>query len=219
MPSLVVPPSLRPSSWKVPSWRVLASVGAVVVVLGGAVLGAWLWISAQQRRGLEVFAEAMLKVQSTLAPDAGPEARNEAVRDLEVVLSHRPSASVSSQVTYELGNLKYGIQQYPASRSAYQLTMGGASSTLSRLAQAGVGYTWEVQKDYPKAIEAFEKGLASLKPGEFLHDDLMMDLGRVQELAGRKDDAIKTYRRVVEDPKNRRSDDARSRLAILGVAS
>ena len=45
----------------------------------------------------------------------------------------------------------------------------------------------------------------------------MMDLGRVQELAGRKDDAIKTYQRVASNPKSVRSDDARGRLASFGV--
>ena len=80
-----------------------------------------------------------------------------------------------------------------------------------------MGYTWELQKDYPKAIEAFEKALSPLKPGDFLHDDLLMNLGRVQELAGRKDDAIKTYRRVATNPKSLRSDDARERLVSFGV--
>jgi tetratricopeptide (TPR) repeat protein len=219
MPQFPIPRNLQFSRWmRIPSWRVLAVVGAVVVVLGGAVLSAWLWISIQQRRGLEAFASAMIKVQSGLAPNSDPAAKTEAVRDLEAALNQQPPASAVAQVTYELANLKYEAQQYPASRSAYELTARGSSPTLARLALVSVGYTWEVQKEYLKAIEAFEKALASLKPGEFLHDDLMMDLARVQELAGRQDDAVKTYRRVVEDRKSRLSDEARGRLAALGVA-
>jgi tetratricopeptide (TPR) repeat protein len=81
----------------------------------------------------------------------------------------------------------------------------------------GVGYTWEIQKDYPKAVSAIETALSPLQPGDFLYDDLLMDLARTQELAGRKDDAIKTYQRVVANPKGLRGDDARGRLAALGV--
>jgi tetratricopeptide (TPR) repeat protein len=188
-----------------------------VVVLGGAVLGGWLWFSARQHRALQSFADAMATVQRSQAPNAAPETRVSAIRELEAALNQQPSAPVAAQVTYELGNLKYREQQYPGSRSAYELAAASRSPTLSRLAQVNVGYTWEAQKDYSKAIEAFEKAGASLKPGDFLYDELLVDLARVQELAGQKDAAIKTYRRILDNPKSRRSDDIRARLAALGV--
>jgi tetratricopeptide (TPR) repeat protein len=206
------------SSWFTrPSWRVLAALACSVVVLGAASLAVWLWFAAEQQRGLEAFARAMVKLQLSQAPNAPPTAKAEAMRDLEQTLSQKPSASVSSQVTYELANLKYASQQYPSSRSAYELTARGSAPTLGRLAQVSVGYTGELQKDYPKAIEAYQRASASLKPGDFLYDDLMMDLGRVQELADQRDAAIKTYQRLAGNPKSLRSDDARWRLASLGV--
>lgn len=211
-------PKLEVPSWlKLPSWRILVGIGAAVVVLGGAVLGGWLWFSARQHRALESFAEAMVKVQRSQAPNAPPETKVSAIRELEAVLNEQPSAPIAAQVTYELGNLKYRDQQYPASRSAYELAAAAKRPTLSRLAQVNIGYTWEAQKDYGKAIEAFEKAVAPLKPGDFLYDELLVDLARVQELAGQKDAAIKTYRRILENPKSRRSDDIRARLAALGV--
>lgn len=215
---LNLPDGLSPSAWlKLLSWRVLAIAGGSLLVLGVAIVATWLWVTAEQRRGLEAFAEAMVKLQLTQTPSARPEATAAAIRDLELTLSQKPSGAVTSQVTYQLGNLKYAAQQYPASRSAYELTVGGKSPTLGRLAQAGLGYAWEVQKDYPRAIGAFERALTTLKPGDFLYDELLMDLGRVQELAGRRDDALKTYQRVADNPKSARSDDARTRVASLGV--
>ena len=209
---------LSAASWlKRPSWRLLGILGGAMVVLGVAIAAAWLWFAAEQRRGLEAFAQAMVRLQLSQTPNASADDTARVIRELEGTLSLKPSASVSSQVTYELGNLKYATQQYPASRSAYELSAGGASPTLRRLAQVSLGYTWEVQKDYAKAIETFQKALAPLKPGDFLHDDVMMDLGRVQELAGRKDDAIKTYQRVAANPKSVRTDDAKGRLASFGI--
>jgi tetratricopeptide (TPR) repeat protein len=207
---------LSRSSWLTPPpWRLIALVAGSVVVLGIAIAGVWLWFAAEQRRGLEAFAEAMVKLQTSQAPNAAPDAKEAALRDLERALSERPPAGASAQVTYELGNLKYSAQQYPSSRSAYEMTAGGVSPTLRRLSQVSVGYTWEAEKDYPKAADAYETAAASLKPGDFLYDELLMDLGRVQELAGRKDAAIRTYQRIADDPKSFRRDDARGRLASL----
>lgn len=209
---------LRVPSWlTLPSGRVLAIIGGTVVVLAAAGVGGWLWHSAQERRALESFADALLKVQISQTPGAPPDARAQAIKELEGALSRGPSGAIASQVTYELGNLKYREGQYDASRTAYGLTSGSKSPTLSRLAQLSVGYAWETQKDYPKAIEAFEKAVSGLKPGEFLYDEILVDLARVQELAGKKNDAIKTYRRIVANPASRRSDDVRARLASLGV--
>jgi tetratricopeptide (TPR) repeat protein len=206
---------LRLSRIELPSWRILVTIGATAFVLGGVVLGGWLWFSARQQRALETFAEAMVKVQRSQTQGASPEAKLTAIRELEATLQQQPSAPVLTQATYELGNLKYLEQEYPGSRSAYELTAAGTSPTLSRLAQVNVGYTWEAQKDYAKAIEAFDKAAASIKPGDFLYDEILVDLARVQELAGRKDAAIKTYRRILENPRTLRSDDVRARLAAL----
>ena len=200
-----------------PSWRALALLGGSLAVLGSVVTGAWLWFAAEQRRGLEAFADAMVTLQTSQFAGAKPEERTQAISGFEGALGEKPSGAIASQVTYELGNLKYGIPQYPESRVAYELAARGTSPTLRRLAQMSLGYTWEAQKDYLKAIEAFQSAQASLKPGDFLYEDLAMDLGRVQELAGRKDDAIATYRRVASSPKGLRSDEARTRLANFGV--
>jgi tetratricopeptide (TPR) repeat protein len=206
---------LRLPRIELPSWRVLAAVGTGLIVLGGAVFGGWVWFSARQQRALESFAEAMVKVQRSQAPGTSPEVKIDAIQDLEATLSQQPPAAALAQVTYVLGNLKYSEGQYPGSRSAYELAATGTSPTLSRLAQVNLGYTWEAQKDYVKAIEAFEKAVAPLKPGDFLYDELLVDLARVQELAGQRDAAIKTYRRVLDNPKTRRSDDVRARLGTL----
>jgi tetratricopeptide (TPR) repeat protein len=200
---------------RLPSWRVLAVAGSSVAAVAIAIAGTWLWMAAEQRRGLEAFAGAMVKLQLSQAPTARPEAKADAIRELEAVLARKPSTAVSAQIAYEVGNIKYASQQYPASRSAYEITAAGRSSTLERLARVSVGYTWEAQKDYSRAMEAFTTALKPLKAGDFLYDELMMDLGRVQELAGRRDDAIKTYQRIADDPKSFRSDDARARLASL----
>ena len=210
--------ALRASPWlEHPPWRLLAVLGGALVVLAGVIAAASMWFAAEQRRGAEVFAQAMVALQTAQVPNAAPEATSQAIRDFQGTLNQKPAAAIAAQATYELGNLTYQIKQYPESRSAYELAARGTSPTLRRLAQVSLGYTWEVQKDYAKAIEAYSAALSSLKPGDFLYDDLLMDKARVQELAGRRDDAIATYRQVLANPKGSRDDDARGRLASFGV--
>jgi tetratricopeptide (TPR) repeat protein len=192
-------------------------VGVAVVVLGAAIAAALVWFAAEQRRGTEAFAKAMVALQAAQVPNPSAEVTGQAIRDFQGLLGEKPGAAIAAQASYELGNLTYRDKKYPESRSAYELTARGSSPTLRRLAQVGLGYTWEVQKDYPKAIDAYNAALSSLKPGDFLYEDLLMDRARVQELAGRRDEAIATYRQILANPKGSRDDDARGRLASLGV--
>src|SRR5207247_1673241 len=57
------------------------------------------------------------------------------------------------------------------------------------------------------------------RPGtrDFYYEALLADLGRAQELAGQKADAIETYRRILKElPQARRAEEIRARLRSLG---
>lgn len=204
-----------------PSWRVLAIAGAALVVVLLVAGGIWLWADAQHQRGLAAYAEALTQVQASQQPQASAEARAAAITALESVLQRYPSASAAPQAAYELGNLKYVAKQYAAARSAYEVVLRHASGppTLRRLSRVAIAYTWEAERDYARAIQALQEALADLKPGDFLQEDILVDLARVQELAGRRDDAIATYRRVLTNPRGRRVEDVKARLASLGASS
>lgn len=192
-----------------------ASVALGVAVLG---VGGWLWYAAQQRRSLGEYAEAMTRAS---VAQLSPEARAVALRDLEAALQRHPSSPAAPQAAYQVGNLRFEAREYPAARAAYEVAVArGAAGTIRTLARAGIGYTWEAERDFPRAIEAYQATLRSLAPGDFLYEEVLLDLGRVQELAGRKSEAVETYRRILKDaPQSRRGDEIRARLAMLGVSS
>jgi len=94
----------------------------------------------------------------------------------------------------------------------------GASRTLRTLSRGGVAYTWEAERNYPKAVEAFKVALEGLGPKDFLYEELLLGLGRTQELSGQKAEATATYRRAVSElPNSRRLDEIKARLAELGT--
>jgi len=192
---------------------VAGAIGLVVALALGA-LG-WFWYSAQQSRAASAYAEALFRVRLA----AKPEDRTVAIQTLEATLARYPSSSAATQAAYQLAALRYDAGQHAAARRAYEIALArGASGTLRTLAQAGIGYAWEAERDYPKAIDVYRGTLSRLGPKDFYYETLLMDLGRSQELAGRKAEAIETYRRLLKEiPQARRASEIRARLTALGA--
>lgn len=192
------------------------AVVAVALIVGGV----WLWLSAEERRASATYATAMARLGPARARNAAPEARAVAVREIEAALASYPSASMAAQAALELGGLRFADRQYAQARSAYEVALARAgSSTLRALARVGIASTWEAERNFPNAIQACQAALAELRPKEFLYEDTLIDLARVQELAGKKDEAVASYRRLLKDvPQTRRAEDVRARLASLGAS-
>jgi tetratricopeptide (TPR) repeat protein len=204
-----------------PSTRTLVIAGLVAVTVALAALGGWFWWSAHQRRVLEAHAAVMARVQPALAPDALSDQRANAIRELEQLLAAYPSARTVPEAAYELGNVRFAAGQFAPARAAYELAVQrGATGLLRALARGGVARTWEAERDFPRAAEAYAALVKDLDPRSFLYEDALLDQGRCLELAGKKDDAIAAYQRVLKDvPTAKRADDVRSRLASLGTAA
>jgi tetratricopeptide (TPR) repeat protein len=206
-------------AWR-PTPRVLAAVGlgtlAVLLVAGGA----WFGLGTQAERAQAVHAEALAQASTARSPQAPAEARASAVTALETALARAPGATLTAQSAYELGNLRFDLGQYAAARAAYDIARARAhSATIRTLARAGIAATWEGERNFANAVEAYAAALAAEKPGQFYYEDLLIGLARSQELAGRREDAIKSYQRVLKDvPKLRRETEVRGRLASLGVS-
>lgn len=206
-------------AWSRPSWHIVAGAGAVVLLVATAAVGAWWWASIQESTARAAYAEAMSRLSAATAPQAPVDVKAATVRELEAVLARYPAASAAPQAALELGHLRYADRQHDRARAAYEIAVArGRSATLQTLARAGIGYTWEAERNLPKAIDAYRAALTGVRPGDFLYDQLMLDLARAQELASRKPDAIETYRRLLaERPTTPRADEIRARLAGLGA--
>jgi tetratricopeptide (TPR) repeat protein len=199
----------------------LAHAGLIalgVLVVGGVLaFGGWTWWQSQQGQGALALAAAVEMAQAAQAPGASPAARTAAIQALEAVIAQHPRYGGLPQAAYRLGNLRYTASEYGAARGAYQVALAqGARGTVRTLAAVGIGYTWEVEKDYAKAQTAYEAALVGLGPKDFLYEAILLDLARAQEFGGRREAALETYRRLLKDlPESRRADDARTRIASL----
>jgi tetratricopeptide (TPR) repeat protein len=204
-----------------PPARTLVVAGALALVLLGAAAGGWYWYDGQQRRVAGAYAEVMTRVYAAQSPQAPAEARARAQQELEQLLARHPSAGPVAEAAFELGNLRYGARQWAPARGAYEIALArGRSATVRVLARTSIGYTWEAERDWGKAIEAFQAVARDLWPKDFLFDEVQFALARVQELGGRPAEAIATYRRVLKDaPGSVRGDEARQHLMRLGATA
>lgn len=202
-----------------PPWRTLVITAGALVAVALLATGAWFWNASQQQRATAAYAETLGRHRAAEGTQVPVEAREAAIRDLERVLGQYPSGAMAPQAAYMLGNLRFVAGQHDRARAAYQLTITRSSGgTMATLARAGVGYSWEAERKFPEAVQAFEAALADLKPGAFYYEELLTDLARVQEQAGRKDAAIATYRRILKDvPRTARASEVRTRLGSLGA--
>lgn len=200
-----------------PSRRAVVLGGTAVLVTGVLAAGGWFWYAAEQRRAMADYAEVLAQAY---AAKTSPEARLAAIRALEAVLAQHPSAPAASQAAYHLGDLRYDAGQYAAARGAYEIAVAkGAPPTVRSLAVAGIGQAWEAERNFPKAIDAYQAALKTIGRRDFLYEALLVDLARAQELAGRRDDAIASYRKILKDvPGSQREPEVRSRLASLGAS-
>ncbi|MBI2216503.1 MAG: tetratricopeptide repeat protein [Candidatus Rokubacteria bacterium] len=204
---------------RLPSVRTFLIAAAVVLAAVLVAGGGWYWYRASQREAARVYAAALAQAHTAPASQGTPEARDAAARSLESALQSHPSAPLADQAAYELGSLRHAAGQYASARAAYGIALArGSSPTLKTLARLGIGYAWEAERNLPRATETFQAVAADLKPTDAFYEQALLDLARVQELAGRKDDAVQTYRRLLKDvARSPRADEVRLRLASLGA--
>ncbi|HEY7868457.1 MAG TPA: tetratricopeptide repeat protein [Methylomirabilota bacterium] len=200
--------------------RLGLKIVGVVVVLGLVVTAGWLWMRAADARGYAALAATAEAVQDGSGPQATAAAREKAIGQLQAVLDQHGRSSAAPQAAYELGNLQYQAGAYGAARAAYEVALAkGAQGSVRTLSAAGIGYTWEAEKNYAGALAAFEATARALGPGQFYFEEALLDVARAQTLAGRPADARATYERVLKDaPETRRAEEIRARIAALPAA-
>jgi len=210
-------------SWPptLPSTRTIVITVLVVVAIGLAAFGGWVWHDASQRRVAAAYAQVTARVQAAEAPDASAEVKSAAIKDLEGLLTQYPSARMVPQAAYDLGNLRFATRNYAGARTAYELAVQrGAPTMIDALARSGIARSWEAERDFAKAADAYGALVKTLEPKSFAYEESLIDWARALELAGRKDEAVAAYQRVLKDvPNARRADDIRTRLAALGTAA
>lgn len=198
-------------------WRWALAAGVGLLILLGLGFGAWSWYEAVQSQGAKALSEAGALAQQALGPQIPQSQRDAAIRKLEEAIARYPGNRLIPQAAYHLGNLRYEARAWEAARGAYTLALTkGARGSLASLCRLGIAYSWEAEGKYPEALGAYQDALRRLSTADFLYEEVLMGVARAEELTGKPDQALETYRRILREfPGTRRADDIRSRLASL----
>jgi tetratricopeptide (TPR) repeat protein len=197
--------------YKDPTRQLALAVGAVVVIA----LGVWLVISSGRRK--EAFAQQKLS-QAIATADRGN--FGQASRDLQAVIQTYRGTEAAGEAVLALNWVRLNNKQdaiaiqdlraFVATNPPPRLASG--ANALAGAAEENAGKFAEAAAAYEAAAKAAE--MANLRAAH------LVDAGRAYRLAGKREDAIRVYRSVVEKHADTPSfPEAQVRLAELTAAS
>jgi len=198
-------------------WTVLAVVG---VLIGAVVVaGVFTWLGHREELAQRDLGMALVTAQRAVG-SGQPADLDAAATALHQFLTSHPSARVSVQAWYVLGQVEFRRSQWDAAATAFGAAAQRDRGSIGRLSRLGQGYTYESKGDLPKAIETYQQALSGLGPKDFLYGDLLLAKARAHELAKDSSAAIATYKQYLKDlPTSDRGQDVKIRLALLGSTS
>ena len=97
-----------------------------------------------------------------------------------------------ANICYDAGKYQQAIDLYNISLKDFEKQPGIHSQILSSL-----GYAYEEQQEYSKAISYFEK--ISTAPGQILRDEALFHLGRLYNKLGQPQKSKEAYQKIISD--------------------
>ena len=198
-------------------WIVLGVAGALVLTV--VVAGVWSWLGHREELAQRALGTALLTAQRAVG-SGQPADLDAAATALHQFLTAHPSARVSSQAWYALGQVEFRRSQWEPAAAAFAEAARRDRGSIGALSRLGQGYSYESKGDLPKALEVYREALSGLGPKDFLYGDFLLAKARAQELAKDSPGAIATYKQYLKDlPTSDRGQDVKIRLALLGSTS
>jgi len=115
------------------------------------------------------------------------------------VISQYPGSKAARIAYYQIGNLNYRLNDIEGAIKAYQEYLKKASddNELIPLVYIGLGYCFENKKDYPKALDYFEKVLKTKSAANYANINLR-NIARIYEKQNNKEKALEYYQKALE---------------------
>ena len=168
-------------------------VGLLAVVLVGA--GVWGWVAYQKYQEKKAWSayEAILDKEQ---PRTEAEAE-QSIKPLTELIESRPGSKAAAQARLELaaisarqGNHEAAVKYYLAFLDTLERT-----DPLRPAVADALGHSFEALGKYDEAAQWY----TTVSQNEKLAPLGLWGLGRVQELAGKKQEAVATYKKLIKD--------------------
>lgn len=216
-------------------WGALGWTMAIVVVVMGAVGGYLAWRSYVERQAGALLADGMVVATAPVVTPAqlltnpppqglqtfpSSEARAKAsVSKLLRAADAYPATESGIAARYYAATALAETSKLDEARQQYQQVVDRDGNGLwGRMARLGLASVDLRAKRYDAAIAGF-RNLVTHADADLPADGLLMQLGQAYQQAGKRDEAIRTYNRIVtEFPESLYASDAKTRVEALKTA-
>lgn len=141
---------------------------------------------------------------------------------LEAVIADHPGTDAASSATLFLAETRFDLDDLSGAQKGFTafLDESDVGNPLRFLAHEGLGYVYEAQKDWDKALDAFRQ-IEQEGAGEHGQALSGYHQGRILELSGKKTEAATEFQRVKDEfskaPATRFAEDRLTALAAQGI--
>ena len=184
------------------------SVITIVVILVLAALLGYMYdahVKSVQEKSWAAYYKAQLAVMSDPT----------AVTQLDTVSSQFPNTNAAQYAQLLKGDLLYAQENYAQAADAYEPLLNAHNETLRTVATLSFAAAKQATQDYERAIKEMTNFIQK-NPKSFALPQAYFTLAMSQELAGKKQEAIETYKQILADyTKTYFGAVAKERLAVL----
>jgi len=177
-------------------------IALAVVVAAGLVIWGLTYYRGKVEAGAWAAYESIMDQPPAQSEDAAQikEAKEKTQADLIALIGERSGTKAALQAHLELAGMAAQESDYPRAIEHYEIFLKGlpAHDPIRPATAQAIGQVYEAMGDLAKAAEWYHRVAESAE----LADLGLWDLGRVQELAGQKEEARKTFQRLLNQHPN-----------------
>ena len=210
-------------SWADRNSRTLLATILVIVVVGGSVLAFSAWRNSSDTRARTMLAEAMVVEEARVMPPAPPagttndpnaiggqlpgtypteKAKLEAsLQKFQAAADAFPSSDAGVTARYHLAKNLVALGRFDEALPHYDQVIANGGGLIAKTARLGKAEAQVRAGKFDPAIATFKEFVDSKDPA-LPAEALLMELGRAYKLAGKTEDARKTFTQITEQHAN-----------------
>lgn len=201
--------------WVRNNQRLLSGVAVVFVAI---IAGLWWW-AGQRKANNERAATYTTRVMNfylsgdyrhAIDGDQSHRVSGEPLYGLRYIVREYGSTPSATEAALALGNAYYYLGKYDSARMAFDAAPSSEEPILQASIDAGRAAIFEHSGNKTEAAKLFEKAAGRDKTNPF-DAEYLIDAARAHAEAKEKDDAVRIYRRILEDFPSSQYDDAAKR--------
>jgi predicted negative regulator of RcsB-dependent stress response len=179
--------STRTLNWAKDNYKIVILIGSAVILLAALYFGYSAYRNRQERLSQEKYFTAL-----------GNQDQEKKLKQLEEIIKDYSGTQASQSARVTAGNLYYDKKDYDQAIASYQsaLKYGKFPPAFRTMIRENLAYAFEEKGDLAQAA----KTLSTItQEGTFLKEDSLMNLARVYQKMGKKEEAKAIYRTILNE--------------------